>query len=172
MSKAVCFDPQMTENCRILVLGSMPGKISLAQNQYYAHPRNNFWPIMARIFNFSDKLTYSEKLDTLNQAGVGLWDVIATCYREGSLDTAIQTKDLVVNDFKTCFERFPKVERVLLNGQKAGQLFKQKVAVPLMLTDRKIDWLVLPSTSPAHASVKFEEKLFKWQQACNFKQST
>ncbi len=165
MSQSVCFNAEITKNCRFLVLGSMPGKVSLLEQAYYAHPRNTFWPIMSRVFNFSADLTYQEKLIQLNEAGVGLWDVIAACYREGSLDSAIQPNGLQINDFAACFRLYPNLGKVLLNGQKAAQLFIKKALPELEKAGFELQYSIMPSTSPAFASMTFDQKLVQWQRA-------
>lgn len=168
MTKAECFNAEITDNCQFLVLGSMPGVISLEQQAYYAHPRNAFWPIMADIFKFEPDLAYNERVNMLNQAGVGLWDVIASCHRQGSLDSAIKNHDLEVNQFEACFKQYPNIDCLLFNGQKAATLYKQKVLPRLSESAAQLKQFVMPSTSPAHASIRFEQKLAAWKQAfCN-----
>ncbi|MCU4676882.1 DNA-deoxyinosine glycosylase [Catenovulum sp. 2E275] len=169
--KAECFNAQITDNCRFLVLGSMPGQISLKQQAYYAHPRNAFWPIMAAIFGFSSTLDYSARVEQLNQHGVGLWDVIASCYRQGSLDSAIKADALEVNDFVSCFELYPNLNTVLLNGQKAATLFKRQVMPKLTQANIKLETYLMPSTSPAYASIQFDEKLEIWRDILQPKSS-
>lgn len=143
------------------MLGSMPGTESLRQQQYYAHPRNLFWPIMANLLGFSAEASYSAKLQALNTAGVALWDVIGHCQRSGSLDSAI--RDEKVNDFTDFFNHHPHLQAVAFNGAKAWQSFNRHVlskhAVPTELSLIK-----LPSTSPAYAAMGFSEKLAQWQQ--------
>lgn len=165
MTKAECFNAQISPNCQCLVLGSMPGVISLEKQSYYAHPRNAFWPIMADIFGFDPQLPYPEKIKNLNRAGVGLWDVIASCYREGSLDSAIKRSELEVNQFEPCFKQYENIEMLLFNGQKAATLYKQKVMPYLPDWAVQIKHQVMPSTSPAHASMTFEQKLAQWKLA-------
>lgn len=146
---------------RVLLLGSMPGAASLAQQQYYAHPRNLFWPIMAELAGFSAHLPYPEKVLALNTSGIALWDVIASCQRAGSLDSAI--RDEQVNDFAGFFAKQPNLAAIGFNGGKAWQSFKRYV-LPLQLVPAAIKLIVLPSTSPAHAALGFNEKLQQWQQ--------
>lgn len=146
---------------RVLLLGSMPGAASLAQQQYYAHPRNLFWPIMAELAGFSANLSYQEKVCALNASGIALWDVIASCQRAGSLDSAI--RDEQVNDFGGFFAKQPNLAAVGFNGGKAWQSFKRHV-LPLQIVPAAIKLIKLPSTSPAHAALGFNEKLQQWQQ--------
>lgn len=165
MTKAKCFNAQITPNCQVLVLGSMPGVISLEKQSYYAHPRNAFWPIMAQLFEFDSQLSYPDKIKNLNQVGVGLWDVIASCHRQGSLDSAIKSNELEVNQFELCFKQYSNIEMLLFNGQKAATLYKQKVMPFLPEWAANMRQQVMPSTSPAHASMTFEQKLAAWKLA-------
>ena len=146
---------------RVLLLGSMPGAASLAQQQYYAHPRNLFWPIMAELAGFSAHLPYPEKVRALNSSGIALWDVIASCRRAGSLDSAI--RDEQVNDFAGFFAKQPNLAAIGFNGGKAWQSFKRHV-LPLQIVPAATKLIVLPSTSPAHAVLDFNAKLQQWQQ--------
>jgi hypoxanthine-DNA glycosylase len=160
------FPPILGENPRILVLGSMPGIASIKAQQYYAHPRNAFWPIMAEFYDFDVVLPYEKRCQLLIKNGIALWDVLSACYRPGSLDQHIDEKTAEVNDFQTFFNAHPSIERICFNGQKAAALFKNNVIPKIDL--KTIEYMTLPSTSPAHASKKFEEKLMNWQTALNF----
>jgi hypoxanthine-DNA glycosylase len=148
-------------DARVLVLGSMPGAASLAAAEYYAHPRNAFWPIMGALFGAGPDLPYAERLQRLNAAGVALWDVIGACERTGSLDSAIAPESIVANDFAALFEACPRIGHVFFNGAAAEAAFRRhvrgRVALPPLHFNR------LPSTSPAHAARDFEAKLAAWQ---------
>ena len=157
--------PQARPNARILILGSMPGAVSLAQQQYYAHPRNAFWPIMAQLAGFSTDLAYADRIRALNCAGVALWDVIASCQRSGSLDSAIRHEQ--PNDFQRFFASQPQLQAIGFNGAKAWQSFKRQL-LPLNILPSDITLLTLPSTSPAHASISFQQKLEQWQKIRDF----
>jgi double-stranded uracil-DNA glycosylase len=146
---------------QVLILGSMPGAISLQQQQYYAHPRNSFWPIMANLAGFSLDLTYPQRLSALQHAGIALWDVIGFCQRQGSLDSAIRHEQ--VNDFGTFFAHQPQLQVIAFNGAKAAQSFKRHV-LPLQIVPTKMALITLPSTSPAHAAMSVQQKLGQWQQ--------
>ncbi len=143
----------------------MPGAASLAARQYYAHPRNAFWPIMGCLTGSGPGMPYQERTIKLAQAGVSLWDVLATCQREGSLDTAI--RDAQPNDFHSLFQACPHLTHVFFNGRKAEQLFVRDVRPGLEknLPSRSLIYMGLPSTSPAHAGRTFEEKCRAWQDA-------
>ncbi len=157
--------PLSQPNATVLILGSMPGAASLAQQQYYAHPRNLFWPIMAQLLGFSAALVYSEKVQALNAGGVALWDVIARCQRSGSLDSAIRAEQ--VNDFAGFFASQPKLAAIGFNGGKAWHSFKRHI-LPLQIVPAEVRLIMLPSTSPAHAALNFSAKLQQWQQLRTF----
>ena len=157
--------PAAAKDARVLVLGSMPGAASLAQQQYYAHPRNAFWPIMSRLLGMAPGLPYAQQLAALNRHGVALWDVIAYCQRQGSLDSAIRQEK--PNDFGQFFAAQHKIAVIAFNGGKAWSSFKRHV-LPLAVVPPHIKLLTLPSTSPAHASLNFEQKLKQWQQLSTF----
>ncbi|MBB3220581.1 hypoxanthine-DNA glycosylase [Massilia umbonata] len=139
---------------RILILGSFPGAASLAAQQYYAHPRNGFWRLVSALVNedlFS--LPYSERLPRLLAHGIGLWDVLGACEREGSLDSAIRRP--AANDFQRLHHLCPQLETVGFNGQASGKFAPQFAAAGYRT-------VVLPSSSPANAGMTFEQKLRVW----------
>lgn len=145
----------------VLILGSMPGAASLLAGQYYAHARNRFWPLMGELVGATPQLPYSQRVQRLREAGMTLWDVIASCERAGSLDSAIRNE--TANDFATFFASHPAVRTVLFNGAKAEQGFRREVlpaVAHLGLTLQR-----LPSTSPANASQPAARKLDAWRSA-------
>jgi len=150
---------------RILILGSMPSVASLAAQAYYAHPRNAFWSIIQAVFKAGECETDKARRELLEQHAIRVWDVIAQAKRQGSLDSAIEADGLVINNFDFLQEANTSVQRILCNGAKAHQLFTKHVAKPLNLQQQLIQ---MPSTSPAHASLSFEQKLAVWQQALVF----
>lgn len=156
---AESFDWLARPDANILIVGSMPGIASLQQQQYYAHPRNAFWPIMQQIFNWPD-LDYSQRCEALVNEKIALWDVLRSCRRQGSLDSNIDNNSLALNDFATFFRLHPDIRTLLFNGGKAAQLFSRHVQAPEDLSQ-----LRLPSTSPAHAAMSFQEKLAMWHAA-------
>ena len=156
------FAPVAAPDARILVLGSMPGVASLRQARYYAHPRNAFWPIAAAVHGFDPALDYPDRLRALQAAGVALWDVLQACERPGSLDADIRGDTLVANDFAAFLERHPAIVRVCFNGGKAASLYRRHVLPGLAAG---LEYVDLPSTSPAHAAVSFEQKLAAWSRA-------
>lgn len=154
------FLPIADANAATLILGSMPGQASLAAGRYYSHPRNAFWPIMGRLFGAVPGLEYKRRVEILLSAGVAVWDVLATCNRPGSLDSAIRREGLVANDIAGFLAQHPRVTRVFLNGAKAAELFESQVIPELF--DVCVQRYRLPSTSPARAGLTFEQKLASW----------
>lgn len=152
--------PWVADGCRVLVLGSMPGAASLAQAQYYAHPRNRFWPLMAEICGFPSGLDYAQRLAALQKAGIGLWDVIGQCHRRGSLDADIVAGSEVANDLPLLWRAHPRLRAVAFNGGKAAQAFARHFPQGL---PEGVDALALPSTSPANAAYSFERLLAAWE---------
>ncbi len=163
MSVAVSFPPVAAPDARLLILGSMPGVASLNAQRYYAHPRNAFWPIMAILLGFAVDTPYERRLQHLLAARIALWDVLASCYRPGSLDSAIDPASQVANDFDRFLREHPHIQRICFNGGKAAQSFRRQVLPTLTRTD--LDFVQLPSTSPAHASLSFDAKLARWRDA-------
>lgn len=158
------FEPIASANARILILGSVPGIASLQAGQYYAHPQNRFWPIMGKLLGFELSQTpYTERMASLSDAGIALWDVLQSCERIGSLDSAIRPESQVVNDFVTFFAAHPLIRHVYFNGGHAERTFR-RYARPLLSKQTVLECKRLPSTSPAHASLSFEDKLAHWQQ--------
>lgn len=152
-------------NARILILGSMPSTKSLEQQQYYAHPRNAFWPIMCAVFDIDKNKTYQERCDLLIKNHLAVWDSIKACQRQGSLDNSIDSSSMIANDFTLFFQQHPNIEKILFNGTKAEQVFNRYVLPTLNEQMAGISKHRLPSTSPAHAALKFEQKHQIWSQA-------
>lgn len=157
------FPPVASPGCRLLILGSMPGEASLRAGQYYAHPRNAFWPIMGALCGAGPALEYQQRLARLQAAGIALWDVLQRCTRAGSLDSAI--RDEVGNDFPAFFAAYPGIKRVFFNGAKAEAAFARHAAPAL--SHRGLATVRLPSTSPAHASLGLEAKCRAWSVICS-----
>ena len=161
MSFARSFPPVAAANAEILILGSMPGQASLAANQYYAHPRNAFWPIMSALLKFNPADSYAQRVESLKTARIAIWDVLHSCNRPGSLDSDIETDSLIANDLAGFLQQHPAIKRVFFNGAKAETCFRRHIALPAAA--RQISLTRLPSTSPAHAGRSFAEKLAAWQ---------
>jgi hypoxanthine-DNA glycosylase len=160
-----CFDPVADYNAEILILGSMPGQASLTACQYYANPRNAFWQIMAKVLGFAQDCAYESRLQELTTAHIALWDVLQSCTRIGSLDTNIDTDSITANNFKGFFQTHKNIRTVLFNGAKAESAYR-KYVMP-SVTTLAINYIRLPSTSPAHAAASYEQKLQTWQIALN-----
>jgi TDG/mug DNA glycosylase family protein len=159
---SVGFPPIADARARILVLGSLPGVKSLQMSEYYAQPYNAFWRIMGELFGAGPALEYPARLVRLRAHGIAVWDVLAAGEREGSLDAAIVPASIVVNDFNAFFERHRRISLICFNGNTAAGLFRRKVLPGLAAKWAAIERQALPSTSPAYASLRFEQKLARW----------
>ncbi len=160
MNTVSSFKPLALPSARVLILGSMPGAVSLQRQQYYAHPRNGFWPIMASIAGFDASMSYEKRVEALTLSGVALWDVLGRCVRSGSMDSSIEKQDRVHNRFAEFFDAYPGIALVCFNGTEAKRSYDS--AVLPSLGARSIRYVRLPSTSPAHA-VPFQHKLDVWR---------
>lgn len=149
--------PVVDERARVLILGSFPSAQSLAAGQYYANPRNAFWHIAGELLGFDAATPYEARLAALRSRGVALWDVLSSCRRVGSADSAIDPKTLVVNDFADFYARYPTIVQVYFNGAKAEEVYRRRAHAPPRLGYQR-----LPSTSPAHAT-KPGVKLAAWR---------
>ncbi len=160
MSDCRSFPPVCAPDARMLILGSMPGVASLNAGQYYAHPQNAFWRIQCALWGqpFAPDMPYADKLAMLCAHRIALWDVAASCLREGSLDSDM--RNIVCNDFAALFAAAPGIARVLCNGGAAHALYLRHVRPSFS----HIPTVRLPSTSPAH-TMAFERKLAAWREA-------
>jgi double-stranded uracil-DNA glycosylase len=151
------FPPVVAAHTHTLILGSFPGEASLAAGQYYAHPRNQFWRLLGAVIGepLLNESPYDERLIRVLSHGIGIWDVLDACHREGSLDSAIRNAQ--PNDFDSLREHAPQLRKVCFNGKTSGR-FAPVIAAA------GYDTLVLPSSSPANATLSFEKKLELWQQ--------
>jgi hypoxanthine-DNA glycosylase len=143
-------------------LGTLPGQASIMAGEYYAHPRNAFWQIMGSIFGFDPASSYARRVAALKSARVAVWDLCEAAYRPGSRDTAIAPASVRVNDFSALFAAHPSIEAVLFNGKKPEALFRKHVASASV---QRLEFRLLPSTSPAHAGMSFAEKRRRWAAA-------
>lgn len=152
--------PIVDHNTRVLIVGSMPGQQSLDKQQYYGNARNHFWPIIGEILQTVIPADYAERIQLLRSNQIGLWDVIQSCERKGSLDSAIRNE--VPNDFAKLFDQYPAIVLVLFNGAKSFDVFKKHVGFEL-LANRHYE--KMPSTSPVPGkNIKsFEGKLADWR---------
>ena len=156
------FPPIEGASARLLILGSLPGEVSIERQEYYAQPRNLFWRIMGDLFGFAPSLPYIARVAALIENDIAVWDVCAAAQRPGSLDSEIRSKSVEVNDFKLFLTEHLKVRLICFNGAKAGALFEAQVLPKLDDNLQKISRLVLPSTSPAHAALSYEAKKMAW----------
>jgi TDG/mug DNA glycosylase family protein len=156
------FPPEIDHTCKVLVLGSMPGVVSLQNQQYYAQPHNQFWPIIFAVIGVHLPLNYDQRLRLIRSVGIALWDVIASCDRQGSLDKDIT--QIIPNDLSALLNHYPSIKLVAFNGTKAKQVFRCHVHLD---SHPGLDFLTLPSTSPAHTK-PFNEKLKDWSVIRNY----
>jgi TDG/mug DNA glycosylase family protein len=163
MNTVTGFPPIADNNAIILILGSMPSIKSLQAEQYYAHPRNSFWFIMTKLFASKPDLDYDERTELLLHNRIALWDVLNTCQRKGSLDSSINNKTIIVNDFNKFLTEHPSIKAIYFNGSRAQQEYNKHVLAVIDEKFSAIEYLRLPSTSPAMASLSHEQKLQQWK---------
>jgi hypoxanthine-DNA glycosylase len=140
---------------RVLVLGSFPSEQSLATGRYYANPRNQFWRLLGAVFGFDADAPYDARIAAATEHGVALWDVLHSCRRAGSLDARIDRKTVVVNDIGALLADHPGIDRIVVNGSAALELFERHVRVG-------VSAVRVPSSSPA-ATMAFDAKLAQWR---------
>ena len=160
---SIGFPPVARSDARVLILGSMPGVASLKASEYYAHTRNVFWQIMSGITGVDAREAYAQRIAALKTSGIALWDVLQSCQRHGSLDADIEADTLKVNDFAAFFRQHRGIKHVCFNGATAERYFTRYVLPEL--SARSMRLLRLPSTSPAHAALSFEQKRDTWRAA-------
>jgi len=150
------FPPVVADDTHTMVFGSFPGVASLSAARYYAHPQNQFWRLLGAVLDEPlASLDYDARLVCLLSHRIGLWDVLAACERTGSLDAAIRNAS--PNDFASLRRHAPSLRRICFNGKTAGRF-------DAVLREAGYETLVLPSSSPAHATLSFEQKLLSWRQ--------
>lgn len=153
---------QIRRDARVLVLGSMPGRASLCESQYYAHPRNRFWPLMEALCAVEATLPYAERLQRLHALGIGLWDVIGRCQRRGSLDADIVRGSEVANAVGAQVAALPRLRLIGCNGGAAHVAFLRFIA-PGLPARPDLQVIALPSTSPANAAWSLQRLTAAWQ---------
>ena len=163
MAKCKSFKPSINDFSTILILGSMPGVKSLEQQQYYAHPQNRFWKVMAILCNTPElpSMAYPAKLEILLKNKIALWDTIKYCERDGSLDSKIEKE--IPNNISSLVKKYPNIKTICLNGNKSYSMFKKHF--PQML--QSFNCINLPSTSPANARYRMEDLVNEWQRILN-----
>ncbi len=154
------FPPIAGSDARILILGSLPGQRSIAEQQYYAHPQNVFWRIMEELFGINGG--YVDRCEQLVKNRIALWDVLQSSLRPGSMDANIRLDSARANDFETFLSAHSGIGLIAFNGRKAEALFER--FVDTNVAARSIRWSSLPSTSPAYAAMPFSRKLARWRQ--------
>jgi hypoxanthine-DNA glycosylase len=162
-TKSRGFPPIAAPDARVLILGSLPGQASLAAVQYYAQPQNAFWRIMGAMFDAGLDIPYAERAERLRASGIALWDVCKAAVRPGSLDAAIDLETVVINDFEHFFREHPRIVHVCVNGGTAQRLYVRRVQPILPEPLSSLPLHLLPSTSPAHAALRFAQKLERWR---------
>jgi hypoxanthine-DNA glycosylase len=158
------FPPIAGKKATLLILGSMPGATSLHYRQYYAHPQNAFWRIMASLSGADPELPYEKRLRALKEKGIALWDVIQHCVREGSLDADIRPATEHPNAFDRFLPSHPGISDIVFNGRKAEKSFRKHVWPDLPAEiQQRLTLATLPSTSPANARMPLRMKQSVWQ---------
>ncbi len=159
------FPPLAGRDSLTLILGSMPGKASLSAYQYYAHPRNAFWKIIERLSGAKPDQSYASRVSLLTSRRIALWDVLSSCIRKSSLDADIIPSSIIANDLLSFYRTHPDITRVCFNGSHAEASYRKHVLPTLGAEFGHLEYHRLPSTSPAHASLSFEQKFLAWQKA-------
>lgn len=162
MTRIHGFPPIAGAASRVLILGSMPGKASLRAGAYYAHPHNAFWKIIGVLYGIDATAPYARRTAALRRHGVAVWDVLASCTRETSLDSDIDAGSIVANDFAAFFRAHPRIRTVCFNGAKAESCYRKHVLATLIGTE-EFEYHRLPSTSPAHAAMSYARKVAAWR---------
>lgn len=162
MPRIRSFLPIADPQAETLILGSMPGAASLKAGQYYAHPQNQFWRIIAELLGLPEGTDYADRVQALGARRIALWDVLDSCVRPGSMDSAITGE--APNDFRSFFLEHRRITRVFFNGAKAEASFR-KHCRPVMVEFPRLHYHRLPSTSPAHAGLSYSRKLMLWREA-------
>ncbi|MDR3424173.1 MAG: DNA-deoxyinosine glycosylase [Alphaproteobacteria bacterium] len=164
MTDSIGFKAIASSDARVLILGTLPSAESLKRREYYAKKENAFWKIMGELAGACPDKPYAERQSCLKQKRIALWDVCASAKRVGSLDAKIQSATIVANDFCSFFKAHKQIELICFNGQPAEKLFCRFVLPSLPLSVVGLRRETLPSTSPAHAQMRFEEKLKRWRE--------
>jgi len=156
LTRKSAFAPVVSPGTRVLILGSLPGDASLAAERYYAHPQNRFWHLVGAVIGREDlpALGYEARLAALDEAGIGLWDTVASAVRPGSLDAAI--RDAEHAPLGELIATLPALRAVAFNGGTSARIGRK------LLADAAAELIDLPSSSPAYAALPFAEKLERW----------
>jgi TDG/mug DNA glycosylase family protein len=167
MPRVFSIEPIIGRNPRIIILGSMPGIISINAAQYYANPRNLFWTVLADLFSIDIDCSYESKVQQMEELPIILWDTLKACHREGSLDSKILSANIEANDIGALLKQFPTVQAIAFNGGASAKYFDRLVK-PQLSKDLSVELFKMPSTSPANAGMKQQQKLEIWRRLCQF----
>jgi double-stranded uracil-DNA glycosylase len=161
---SVGFPPIIGDHPNILILGSLPGIASLTQHQYYAHKQNAFWRMLEALFHIPANTEYAVRCEQVKAARLAIWDVCHSAYRPGSLDSAISHSTVIANDIDGLLAQHPSIKMLAFNGNAAASLFNKYIRLI-----QPISTLILPSTSPANASIPYVKKLERWSVLLNYR---
>ncbi len=167
MSLVHSFEPIIGRDPRVLILGSMPGVISLQAVEYYANPRNAFWKIIAELFELDINCSYELRVQQISELPIVLWDTLRACQRSGSLDSSILKQQIEANDIRGLLEQCGDLRAIIFNGVASEKYFNQLVKLHLP-ANRELALLKMPSTSPANAGMKYEQKLLAWRRLLDY----
>ena len=156
------FEPIAAPDARVLILGSLPSQQSLQKHEYYGNPQNAFWRVMGELFDAGPDIPYRQRANKLKRCKIAIWDVLQSSVRPGSMDAAIDQESATPNDFRKFYDEHPGLELLCFNGKKAAELYERLVAPQGIGTINNVDFRTMPSTSPAYASMKFDEKVRLW----------
>ncbi len=162
MASSTGFPPIVDSGATVLVLGSLPSRKSLEASEYYAHPQNAFWRIMGEFFGAGLDVPYAKRTEMLKASHIAVWDVLASSFRQGSMDSDIDIATARPNDFASFLTTHSTIRLVCFNGQKAARIFERMVLSRHSELQSDLRYETLPSTSPAFAAMSFEDKLRKW----------
>lgn len=157
--------PIVGSAARVLILGSFPSETSLQQQQYYAHPRNQFWHIMECLFGIARGNPYPQRCQQLVEHDIALWDVLQSCQRQGSMDSKIRTPE--VNDLAGFYKRYGRVSAVFWNGAAAEKYYREIVGMVTKPVGQTFTAVRLPSSSPANATISLSGKVAQWKAVCD-----
>jgi len=159
---ATGFPPIAARDASILILGSLPSQLSLQKQEYYGNPQNAFWRVMGDLFDAGPERPYAERSDRLVRSGIAVWDVLRSSVRPGSMDADIDLATATPNDFQAFFHDHPQLRSLCFNGKKSAQLYKRLVAAEGFGNIGELIFITMPSTSPAYAAMRYEDKVRQW----------
>lgn len=162
MGFATGFPPIAAPDASILILGSLPSRLSLQKQEYYGNPQNAFWRLMGELFDAGPQLPYAERADRLVRSGIAVWDVLRSSVRPGSMDANIVQETATPNDFQAFFNDHARLRLLCFNGKKAAQLYSRLVAAEGSGNIDNLEFKTMPSTSPAYAAMCYEDKVRQW----------